>query len=443
LPPGPGRPSLAEMSLGPARRVFSSLSGRNYRLWFAGQLVSLSGTWMQQVAQDWLVLQLTGRAFPVGVTTALQFAPVALFGVWGGLVADRVDRRRLVIACQAAAGLLALALGLLTLTGVVELWMVYLLAFALGVVTAFDLPARQAFVIEMVGPDRVANAVGLNAALFNSARVIGPALAGAAILAFGLAPAFLLNAVSYLAPMAALVAMDPARLHRQAPAPRARGQVREGLRYVWSTPVLRSTLLLVAVVGTLGLNYKVVLPVLARFEFAGGPDTYGLMLSVMSAGSVAGALIAAGRQRPTRALLLGAAGAFGLLSLASAAAPTLGWELVVLVPVGAAMITFLSTANALLQLNSDPAMRGRVMALYGVVFLGTAPIGGALAGWLAEILGARAPLWLAGLSSLAAALAGRAAGLHGLHDNEADLAGRGLGAVASEAVEPAAGPSRM
>jgi MFS family permease len=388
--------------------VFSSLSGRNYRLWFGGQLVSLSGTWMQQVAQDWLVLQLTGRALPVGITTALQFAPVALFGIWGGLVADRLDKRRLLIVTQAAAALLALTLGLLTATGVVQLWMVYLLAFALGTVTAFDLPARQAFVTEMVGPGLLANAVALNSALFNSARVIGPALAGAAILAFGLAPAFLVNAASYLATMSALVAMDPERLHRQAPARRAPGQVRDGLRYIWGTPVLRSTLLLVTVVGTLGLNFHVVLPVLARFEFHAGPGTYGLMISVMAAGSIVGALIAAGRQRPTRALLVGAAGAFGLCSLAAAAAPTLAWELAVLVGVGAATITFLSTANTTLQLNSDPAMRGRVMALYGVLFLGSTPLGGALSGWLAEVAGPRSPLWLGGTACLAAALAGLA-----------------------------------
>jgi MFS family permease len=394
------------LALGALARVFSSLSGRNYRLWFLGQLVSLSGTWMQQVAQDWLVLQLTGRALPVGITTALQFTPVAVLGVWGGLVADRFDKRRLLIACQLAAGLLALVLGLLTLTGVVQLWMVYVLALALGTVTAFDMPARQAFTVEMVGPDRLANAVGLNSALFNSARVIGPALAGVTILAFGIAPAFLLNALSYGATLAALLAMDPAGLHRGERPARAPGQVREGLRYVWSTPVLRSTLLMVALISTLGLNYRVVLPVLAGLEFGGGPDAYGLMTSVMAAGSVVGALVTAGRQRPTRALLLGAGGAFGLLSLAAAAAPTLGWELVVLAPVGAAVVMFLATANATLQLHADPAMRGRVMALYGVVFLGSTPVGGALSGWLAEAFGVRSPLWLAGVASIGGMLVG-------------------------------------
>ena len=389
-------------------RTFSSLRVRNYRLFFTGQLVSVSGTWMQQVAQDWLVLQLTGRAVPLGITTALQFTPIALFGAWGGLAADRLDKRRLLVAVQVVSALLALALGLLTLFGVVRLWMVYALAFGLGVVFAVDQPTRQAFVTEMVGPEQVPNAVALNSALFNSARVVGPALAGIAIVALGIAPAFLVNAASYLATLAALAAMDPARLHRQAPAERGRGQVRAGLRYVWATPELRGTLLLVAVVGTLGLNYRVALPLLARFEFSTGPQAYGLMLSVMAAGSVAGALAVAGRSRPTQALLLGSAGAFGLFTLLGAGAPTLGWELAALVPVGVTTITFLATANATLQLGSAAVMRGRVMALYGIVFLGSTPLGGLLSGWLAEAYGARAPLWLSGAVSVLAALAGAA-----------------------------------
>jgi MFS family permease len=421
------------------RRVFSSLSGRNYRLWFAGQFVSISGTWMQQIAQDWLVLQLTGRALPVGITTALQFAPVAFFGVWGGLVADRVDKRRLLIATQGAAALLALVLGTLTATGQTRLWMVYLLAFALGTVTAFDMPARQAFVIELVGPDRLANAVALNSALFNVARVVGPAVAGVTILAFGLAPAFLVNAVSYLATMTALVLIDPGRLYRAAGATRAPGQVREGLRYIWHTPVLRSTLLMVLVVGTLGMNFPVVLPVLARFGFHAGPGTYATMLSVMSAGSILGALTAALRQRPTRALLVGAAGVFGLGCLAAAAAPNLGWELAVLAPVGAATITFLSTANTTLQLKAEPAMRGRVMSLYAVVFLGSTPVGGALSGWLAERYGPRAPLWLGGVACLAAA----AAGLVGIRRAAGRARPAPVPAVAANSAEPAEARSRM
>jgi MFS family permease len=395
--------SRARATLG---RVFRSLRVRNYRLFFIGQLVSVSGIWMQQVAQDWLVLQLTGRAVPLGITTALQFTPIALFGAWGGLAADRFDKRRLLIVVQVASATLALALGLLTLLGAVRLWMVYLLAFGLGVVFAVDQPTRQAFVTEMVGPEQVPNAVALNSALFNCARVTGPALAGVAIVAFGIAPAFLINAASYLATVAALVAMDPGRLHRPARAERGPGQVRAGLRYVWATPALRGTLLLVAVVGTLGLNYRVVLPLLARFEFSAGPQAYGLMMSVMAAGSVAGALAVAGRSRPTRALLLGSVAAFGVFTLLGAVAPTLGWELVALVPVGVATISFIATANTTLQLGSAETMRGRVMALYGIVFLGSMPLGGLLASWLAEAYGPRAPLLLSGVVCVLAAVAG-------------------------------------
>jgi len=385
-----------------ARRTFRSLLVRNYRLFFFGQLVSLTGTWMQQVAQDWLVLRLTDRALPVGITTALQFLPVLLFASWGGLTADRSDKRKLLAATQTAMGILALVLGVLTLTGSVRLWMVYLLAFLLGCATAFDMPARQAFVTEMVGPDQVSNAIGLNSAVFNSARVIGPAAAGVLIATVGIAPAFLLNAVSYLAVIAGLLAMDPAQLDRLAPTPRARGQVREGLRYVWATPALRSTILLVTVVGTLGLNARVVLPLVARFTFHGGPGVYGTLASVMAAGSVMGALAAATRARPTQRLLLGSAGVFGVLSLLAAVVPTLGWELVVLVPLGMTTITFLATANSTLQLASSTEMRGRVMALYGTVFLGSTPIGSVVVGWLAERYGARSGFVLGGVASLAA-----------------------------------------
>jgi MFS family permease len=415
-----------------ARRTFRSLSVRNYRLFFFGQLVSLTGTWMQQLAQDWLVLRLTNRALPVGVTTALQFLPVLLFAVWGGLAADRLDKRKLLVATQSAMGVLALVLGVLTLTGSIRLWMVYCLAFLLGCATAFDMPARQAFVTEMVGPEQVSNAIGLNSAVFNSARVIGPAVAGVLIATVGIATAFLLNALSFVAVIGGLLAMDPAELHRGALAPRARGQVRDGLRYLWGTPVLRSTLLLLTVVGTLGLNSRVVLPLVARFSFHGGPGTYGTLASVMAAGAVVGALAAASRARPTRRLLLGSAGAFGVLSLAAAAAPTLGWELVVLAPVGATTITFLATANSTLQLGSSPEMRGRVMSLYGVVFLGSTPIGSLVVGWLAERYGARSGFVLGGVTSLAAVAV---ALLAARHRPAADGAGQ---AAAGEAPHRAA-----
>jgi MFS family permease len=392
--------SLAEAV---TRRMFRSLRVRNYRLFFFGQLVSLTGTWMQQVGQDWLVLRLTDRALPLGITLALQFAPMLVLGAWAGVVADRLDKRRLLLATQAAMASLALVLGVLTATGAIRLWMVYVLALLLGCATAFDMPTRQAFVSEMVGPDRVTNAIGLNSAVFNSARVVGPAVAGVLIAAVGIAPAFLINAASYLAVIAGLLAMDPARLHRLPPVDRAEGQVRAGLRYVWANPVLRSTIALVAVVGALGLNYRVALPLLARFTFGGDASAYGALASIMAAGAVVGSLAAARRGRPSRTLLLGSVAVFGALSFAAAAAPTLIAEAVVLAPLGVASMTFLATANSTLQLASSPDMRGRVMALYGLVFLGSTPLGGLLGGWMAGQFGPRSILLLSGVSSLAAA----------------------------------------
>jgi MFS family permease len=376
---------------------------RNFRLFLFGHLVSSTGTWMQQVAQDWLVLRITDAPLPLGITLALQFAPMLVLGAWAGLVADRVDKRRLLLATQTAMAVLALVLGTLTATGSVQLWMVYALALLLGVATAFDMPARQSFVTEMVGPDRVANAVGLNSASFNTARVLGPAVAGGLIAVVGIAPAFFLNAFSYLAMIGGLLAMDPDRLYRRAAVERGRGQIRAGVRYVWATPVLRSTILLVAVVGMLGLNYRVALPLLARFAFDGGPGTYGILAAIMAAGSVVGALTVARRGRPTRALLVGSVAAFGLLSFAAALAPTVVVEAAFLFPIGAASLAFVATANTTVQLASDPAMRGRVMSLFGLVLLGSGPPSGLLSGWMAGQFGPRSILLLSGVSCVLAA----------------------------------------
>ena len=399
-----GRPRAA---VGQAtRRTFRSLAVRNYRLFFAGQLISVSGTWMQQVAQSWLVLTLTGSGLDLGVTVALQFLPILLFGMWGGVIADRFDKRRTLLAAQAAAGVLALSLWALVATGTVQLWMVYVLAFLLGVVQMVDMPTRQAFVTEMVGPVEVPNAVGLNSAMFNAGRLLGPAAAGVVISTAGVAPAFLVNAASYLAVMAALWAMRPEELHREPVATGRRpGQIREGLRHVWRTPQLRSPLLLVAVVGTFGFNFQVLLPLLARDTLGGGARLYGALTAVMGLGSVVGALVAAGRERPTRALLVGSAVAFGALTLVAAAAPSALTVSAVLLAVGVSMMLFLATANATLQLNSPPAVRGRVMAVYGLVFLGSTPVGGPLLGAVAGEWGARAGLAVSGAASLAVALA--------------------------------------
>jgi MFS family permease len=386
--------------------TFRSLRIRNYRLFFTGQLVSLTGTWMQIVAQGWLVLRLTGSGVALGVTTALQFLPLLLVGVWAGLIADRLDKRRLLLWTQIAAGTLAFALFTVVALDVVELWMIYALAFALGCVTALDNPARQAFVSEMVGPDSVANAIGLNSAAFNAARLVGPAFAGILIGTVGIASAFLVNSLSFVAVVVGLLRMTPGDLHRNAPAARAPGQVRAGLQHTWSTPELRSTILLVAVIGTFGFNFIVVLPLLAKYTFDGGVGLYAALSSVMAAGSVVGALATAGRGRPTRGLLHATAVTFGVTALLAAFAPTPLTLAALLVPMGAAMISFIATANSTMQLHSDPALRGRVMALFMLVFLGSTPVGGPLVGWLSDPrqFGPRAGMFVAGVATSIAAL---------------------------------------
>jgi MFS family permease len=385
-------------------RTFASLRNRNFRIFFTAQIVSVTGTWMQSIAQMWLVLHLTGSGFALGVTAALQFTPILLFGTWGGLLADRVDKRKLLMVTQSAAGLVALVLAGLTLGGLVQLWMVYVLAFALGMVNVFDNPGRQSFVTEMVGKDQVINAVGLNSAVFTLARVIGPAVAGVLIALVGTGWCFLYNGLSYFPVVFALMLMRPWELHRGRPAPRARGQIRAGIRYAWNTPELRFPLLLMLVVGTLAFNFSVLMPLMASFVFHSGASTFGLLMSFMGAGAFVGALVSANRARPSHRLLAFAGTAFGALLIGAALAPTLPIELFVLLPLGAAMITFQATANSLLQLNSDPALRGRVMALYVMVFLGTTPVGGPIVGWVAEQFGARTGLGLGGLATLIASI---------------------------------------
>lgn len=388
-----------------AGRTFHSLRVRNYRLFFLGQLVSLIGTWMQVVAQNWLVLELTRRsAVALSVTVALQFLPMLLLGLWGGVIADRFDKRRVLVWTQLASGALALVLWALVATGAVELWMVYVLAVGLGLVNVVDMPTRQAFVTEMVGPDDVVNAVGLNGAVFNSARLVGPAVAGLVIYAVGVAPAFLINAFSYLAPVVGLLAMRRSELHTLSRLPREPGQVRAGLQYVRERPELWSTLALLAVVSTLGFNFLVVLPLMAKLVFHGGARLYGNIQAVMAGGSLFGALAAAGRARPTRGVLLGSAVAFGALSLGAALAPNPLIEAITLVPLGASTMVFIVTANTTMQLNSDAVMRGRVMALYGLVFLGSTPLGSPLIGWISQQWGTRVGLGFGGAASLAAAL---------------------------------------
>ena len=333
------------------RQTFAALAIPNYRRYFAGQATSLVGTWMQSVAQSWLVLQLTGSSTALGFVVGLQMLLVLLLGPYGGVVADRVDKRRLMMALQSMMGLLALALGLLTVTGALRLWQVYLLALLLGLNNAFENPARQAFVLEMVGQRDLRNAVTLNSVLVNAARAVGPAVAGILIATVGVGVCFLVNAVSFAAVVYSLLSMDTAALSPTPPAVRRKGQLREGLRYVRRTPALGVPLLMMALIGTLAYEFQVVLPVVARDAFHGDASTYGFMTSAMGVGAVVGGLITASRRRTgLRPLTVGAA-AFGLVILAAAAAPSLPVELVALTFVGAASVSFLAVGNSTLQLT--------------------------------------------------------------------------------------------
>jgi MFS family permease len=413
------------------RRSFASLAVPNYRRYFAGQLISVSGNWMQMVAEIWLVLTLTGSGIAVGMTTALQFLPILLFGAWGGLLADRVSKRSLLVITQSLMALPALALWGLTAGGVVEPWMVFALVFLRGTVNAVDNPTRQSFVTEMVGPERVVNAVGLNSFLIHSARIFGPAGAGIMIATVGIAPCFLLNALSFTGMIVALRAMEPEELEPAPAAPRERGALRAGFRYVVATPALAVPLAMMALVGTLGFNFQVILPLLARLEFGAGAGAYSLLAVSMALGAVAGSLATGARNRVSSRMIAGAALAFGLLAAAAAAAPTLATAAVVLVPLGAASVLFAAGINSTLQLTAEPSMRGRVMALYSMVFLGTTPIGGPIAGALSGALGPRAALLLTAGAALTAA-AGGYLWLRGRRRRRMP----GRGAVAAEAGGP-------
>jgi MFS family permease len=390
-------------------RSFASLRIPNYRRYFAGQLVSLSGNWMQMIAEMWVVLALTGSGLAVGVTTALQFLPMLIFGAWGGLIADRVPKRRLLLLTQALHMIVPLTMLALASEGALLPWMVFGLVFVRGCVNAVDYPTRQAFVMEMVGSDRVVNAVSLNSVLVHSARVIGPAFAGILIATVGVEPCFALNAASFGFMIWVLAGLDTERLQPAEVAAPERGAVRAGLRYVRRDPELWIPLALMAVVGTLGYNFQAVLPLLARFTFHGGASTYAVLVAAMGLGAIVGALINGARGSVTPMLLIGASLVFGVLALLAAGAPSLGLEIAALAPLGAATVTLAASINSSLQLASEPSMRGRVMALYSIVFLGSTPIGGPLSGWLSEAIDPRAALVMAGVAGIAGALLARVA----------------------------------
>jgi MFS family permease len=386
-----------------ADRTFGSLRVRNFKLFISGQMVSVTGTWMQTVALGWLVLEMTGSGVAVGVLLALQFTPMLLLGLWGGVFADGHDKRRTLMATQLAMASVAAALWAVTWSGVATLWIVYGLVLLQGLITVIDNPTRQTFVPEMVGKDLVANAVGLNSAVFNAARIVGPSVAGLIIATVGTEWAFLVNTFTFAAVLFALKAMDPEQLSRAPRTARSSGQIRAGLAYVWKERQLRYTILTVAVFSLFALNFSVLLPLMARYTFDRGAGAFGFLTSMMALGAVIGALVSAARRRPTKRVLVGSIGIFGVLALVASAAPSLPVFAVLLIPIGAASITFISTANATLQLNSDPTMRGRVMALHGLVFLGSTPLGSPLIGWIAEVFGPRVGLGLGGAVSLATA----------------------------------------
>ncbi len=386
-------------------KTFAALSVRNFRLYFLGQLVSVSGTWMQTVAQGWLVLQMTGSSVDLGIAIALQYLPMLLFGSYGGLVADRYEKRRILYFTQASAGLLALVLGLMVTTDHVTVNSVYAVAFVLGLVNLFDVPARQAFVQEMVGRDLIANAVSLNGVLMNAGRVVGPGIAAGLIAIVGTAACFYTNAASYLAVLAALAMMRSREFLPMRTVERQGGQLRLGLKYVFQTPLLRNVILAVAVVGTFAFNFTTTLPMLAHTTFHQKTAAqYGILMGAMGLGATIGGLVVAYRSRPTPKLLAVLSLGFGLFMTSVAFAPTLLWAEILLIPTGACSIAFVSTANATLQLNSSQHMRGRVMSLYGMAFLGTTPIGALLIGLIIAATNPRIGLFVGSLLTLVTGL---------------------------------------
>ena len=388
------------------RTTFAALAVPNYRRYISGQAISLVGTWMQMAAQSWLVLTITGSATKLGLIVALQTLPVLLLGPYGGVVADRVDKRRLMVALQSLMGAQALVLGVLTVTGAVALWQIGVLALMLGLNNAFENPARQSFMLEMVGEEHLRNAVSLNSVLVNVARTIGPAVGGVLIATVGTGVCFLFNAASFAPVVLSLMTLDRAALRPSPPTARAPGQLREGLRYVRRTPALSAPLMMMALVGCLAYEFQVSLPVMARGALHVGATGYGFMTAAMGVGAVAGGLVVAARGRTGLPTLILAATGFGVVLGLAALAPSLPLELLALALVGWASISFMATGNSTLQLSAEPTMRGRVMSLWFVAFQGSTPIGGPIVGLVMAQAGARAGLGLGAITCLLAALMG-------------------------------------
>ena len=388
--------------------MFRSLAGVNYRIWFAGALISNVGTWMQRTAQDWFVLtELTDNdAVAVGITMALQFGPALIIGPLAGIIADRMPGRRLLAITQVAQALLALVLGLIIVLGIAELWMVYLLALGLGIATAVDAPARQTFVGELVGTADLPNAVALNSASFNTARLIGPAVAGLMTVLVGAGWVILVNVVTYAAMLATLALLRGEELHPMAKTTRGGGQLRAGIRYVARRADLVVVFVMVFLVGTFGFNFAIFTATMARVEFGRGAGEFGLLSSILAVGSVAGALLSARSERPRLRVIALAALGFAGTMIVAALMPTFELFAVSLIPVGFFALTMITSANAYVQTTTRARIRGRVMALYLTTFLGGTPIGAPLLGLVANELGAR---WAMGVGALAGLLAALAA----------------------------------
>lgn len=371
--------------------MFAALAVPNFRVYVTGSFVSNIGTWMQRVAQDWLVLELSGGSgIAIGITTALQFLPMLLLSAYGGLVADRFDKRLVLKITQAWLAICAATLGILAITGVATTPIVYVIAFAFGLGTAFDNPSRQAFVSEVVGRDRLPNAIGLNSATFHAARIVGPAVAGLVIAAFGSGWAILSNSVTYLAFIAVLLIIDPSRLEPSPPASRGKRQIREGLAYVTRRSDILLVLMVVFCVGTFGMNFQLTSALMAQQEFGLGPEQYGILGTFMAVGSLAGALLAARRvNRPRGQFIVIMALIFGAVEVIAGLMPTYATYAAVLPIMGLAALLTLTASNASVQMGVDPQLRGRVMALYAMVLMGGTPVGAPLIGWVGEAFGPR------------------------------------------------------
>lgn len=404
--------------IGAGRTTFASLASPNYRRYISGQAISLVGTWMQMAAQAWLVLTLTGSATTLGLIVALQTLPVLLLGPYGGVIADRVDKRRLMVILQAAMGVQALILGVLSITGSIQLWEIGVLAVLLGSNNAFENPARQSFMLEMIGPQNLRNAVSLNSVLVNVARTIGPAVAGILIATVGEGVCFLVNAASFVAVIVSLSTLDRTALHPTPPTPRAPGQLREGLRYVRRTPELGIPLLMMALVGALAYEFQVTLPVMARQGLHLGATGYGFMTAAMGVGAVLGGLLVAAKGKVGLRPLVAAAAAFGVFLALASIAQNLAMELLALALAGGASIAFMSSSNSTLQLGAAPNMRGRVMSLWFVAFQGSTPIGGPIIGWVMATAGARAGLGVGAVTCLLVAALGVMAVKRGMEPRE-------------------------